>query len=105
MNNPVNEHTSPCENSCTSHAFTASTATPSKTNDTTGKSHATIEQDGDLGKTLRKVTVKAGSMEGRMFEGPRREELEGLLRNGTLNPIDIADVPEGARVFGSRFVD
>lgn len=40
-----------------------------------------------------------------MFNKPRQEDLEGLLRNGTFRPIDKKDIPQGARVFGSRFVD
>lgn len=36
---------------------------------------------------------------------PLREELEGLLRNGTFKPINTSDVPKGAKIFGSRFVD
>lgn len=40
-----------------------------------------------------------------MFRQPRRDELEGLLKNGTFKPRDMAEVPQGAGVFGSRFAD
>lgn len=59
----------------------------------------------DLGTKPWKVKVTPGSKEEEMFKKPRQEELEGLLRNGTFKPIDSKYMPQGARVFGSRFVD
>lgn len=65
----------------------------------------TVEDDDDLGSTPRKVKVRVGTKEERMFQEPRRAELEGLMNNGTFKVIDEFDVPEGARIFGARFVD
>lgn len=59
----------------------------------------------DLETTSRKVKVKEGSKEEAMFAEPRRAELEGLMENGTFKKVDKADIPNGARVFGARFVD
>ena len=39
------------------------------------------------------------------FTDSRRKEIDGLLEKGVFEVIAIADVPKGARIFGSRFVD
>lgn len=39
------------------------------------------------------------------FEVSRKEELDGLIENGTFIPTRIEDIPEGTRVFVSRFID
>lgn len=59
----------------------------------------------DLGTVPRKVTVKPGTKEEIIFAQPRKDELNGLLRNGTFKPIERSQVPSGSRVFNARFVD
>lgn len=59
----------------------------------------------DLGTKPRKVKVRPGSREERMFTQPRRDELNGLLKIGTFLPRKLTEVPDGARFFGARFVD
>lgn len=59
----------------------------------------------DLGSQPRKVKVKPGSKEERMFKGPRLAELRGLMDSGTFKPIKLKEVPKGARIFNARFVD
>lgn len=39
------------------------------------------------------------------FLASRRKELNGLLESGVFEVVDITDVPNGIRVFNSRFVD
>lgn len=39
------------------------------------------------------------------FETSRREELKGLIENKPFVTVPRAELPEGTRVFGSRFVD
>jgi len=39
------------------------------------------------------------------FENSRRSEINGLLEKGVFEPVDIGDVPQGTRIFNSRFVD
>lgn len=39
------------------------------------------------------------------FTESRRKEISGLLKKGVFELIDTADVPEGVRIFNSRFVD
>ena len=39
------------------------------------------------------------------FENSRRSEINGLLEKGIFEPVDIGDVPQGTRIFNSRFVD
>lgn len=59
----------------------------------------------DLGTVPRKVTVKPGTKEAAMFAQTRRDELNGLVQNGTFRPIKRSDVPNGSRIFNARFVD
>ena len=61
--------------------------------------------DYNLGTVPRKVNVKRGSKEEEAFSQPRKDELSGLLRDGTFKPIRLTDIPTTARIFGSRFVD
>lgn len=39
------------------------------------------------------------------FTESRRKEINGLLEKGTFAVVDISSVPDGARIFNSRFVD
>ena len=39
------------------------------------------------------------------FENSRRSEINGLLEKGVFEPVNIKDVPQGVRIFNSRFVD
>jgi hypothetical protein len=39
------------------------------------------------------------------FTASRRKELNGLLENGVFEVVNIKDVPDGIRIFNSRFVD
>jgi hypothetical protein len=39
------------------------------------------------------------------FTASRHKELNGLLENGVFEVVDIKDVPDGTRIFNSRFVD
>jgi hypothetical protein len=39
------------------------------------------------------------------FADSRRKEVNGLLENGVFELVNTADIPPGARIFGSRFVD
>lgn len=39
------------------------------------------------------------------FEESRQKEIDGLLESGVFRMVDISEVPEGTRVFNSRFVD
>lgn len=59
----------------------------------------------DLGTTPRKVKVKKGSPEERAFAESRKRELDGLVKDGTFVPVPREEVPDGHRIFGSRFVD
>ena len=49
--------------------------------------------------------MKRGSKEEAAFAQPRRDELDGLLKDGTFVPVKLSNVPESSRIFGSRFVD
>lgn len=40
-----------------------------------------------------------------MFAQPRKDELDGLLRNGTFKPIKRSQVPTISRIFNARFFD
>lgn len=40
-----------------------------------------------------------------VFVSYRRDELNGLLPHGTLKFVKAGDVPDGTRVFRSRFID
>jgi hypothetical protein len=40
-----------------------------------------------------------------LYTDSRRKELNGLLEKGVFELVDIADVPQGVRIFNSRFVD
>lgn len=51
------------------------------------------------GKRSRKVR------DAKYFEESRMEELRRLLENGTFSSVPKSDVPEGARMFGFRFID
>lgn len=59
----------------------------------------------DLGTVPRKIKVKKGTPEERAFAESRKKDLYGLVKNGTFVPVPRSEVPEGHRVFGSRFVD
>jgi hypothetical protein len=39
------------------------------------------------------------------FTESRRKEINGLLEKGVFETVNISDVPEGVRIFNSRFVD
>ena len=39
------------------------------------------------------------------FTTSRRKELNGLLKSGVFEVVDITDIPQGIRIFNSRFVD
>ena len=39
------------------------------------------------------------------YEESRRKEIDGLFEKGAFAFVDISEVPEGTRIFGSRFVD
>lgn len=41
---------------------------------------------------------------GRYLESSRREELQGLLKNGTFIHTKVIQLREGTRVLGSRFI-
>lgn len=66
----------------------------------------TIEEDtaldckkGDEKKNRRIITARED------FRGSRRKEIEGLLQEGTFEIASRRDLPEGTRVFGSKFID
>jgi hypothetical protein len=40
-----------------------------------------------------------------LYTDSRRKELNSLLEKGVFELVDIADVPQGVRIFNSRFVD
>ena len=40
-----------------------------------------------------------------LFENSRRSKINGLLKKGVFEPVNIEDVPQGVRIFNSRFVD
>lgn len=40
-----------------------------------------------------------------MFMEPKKSELDVLLSNDNFKPVKTLDIPDGARVFGARFVD
>ena len=40
-----------------------------------------------------------------LFENSRRSKINGLLEKGVFEPVNIEDVPQGVRIFNSRFVD
>ena len=39
------------------------------------------------------------------FTASRRKELNGLLKNGIFEVVDIEDIPYSIRIFNSRFID
>ena len=39
------------------------------------------------------------------FSASRQKELSGLLEKGVFEIVKLADVPQGVRLFNSRFVD
>ena len=39
------------------------------------------------------------------FKNSRRSEINGLLKKGVFEPVTIKDVPQGVRIFNSRFVN
>jgi hypothetical protein len=39
------------------------------------------------------------------FKNSRRSEINRLLEKGAFEPVNIKDVPQGVRIFNSRFVD
>ena len=39
------------------------------------------------------------------YQLSRKEELEGLLRRGVFEIVDVESVPEGERIYGTKFVD
>lgn len=59
-----------------------------------------IEEEQKPGKSTKKESER--SIE---FIKSRKQELKGLLMNGTFLPMDRAEIPHNTRVFGSRFVD
>ena len=40
-----------------------------------------------------------------MYTDSRQKELNGLLEKGVFEVVNMADVPQGLRIFNSRFVD
>ena len=59
----------------------------------------------DLGTEARKVKVKKGSAEERAFKQSRKDELDGLLKDGTFKPVHESTIKGSKRIFGSRFID
>lgn len=55
-----------------------------------------VQQDG-----LRKVKIRNGTPEEREFAGSRKDDLDGLLRNGTF--IEKSDIIGEPWIFGFRF--
>ena len=42
---------------------------------------------------------------GMTFINERKKELQGLIGNGTFIPVHKSEIPDGTRIFGSRFID
>ena len=40
-----------------------------------------------------------------MYTDSRQKELNGLLKKGVFEVVNMADIPQGVRIFNSRFVD
>lgn len=65
-----------------------------------------LNEEGNKHEALTsEETNKRKKIDVKDFEKSRRQELDGLIKNGTFIPVDKKDIPEGARVFGSRFID
>ena len=54
---------------------------------------------------MRKITVKKGSKEEASFAPSKKKELEGLLKDGTFEPVLESTLDSSTRTFASRFVD
>lgn len=59
-------------------------------------------QQAERGKTERNGDLKNYSRE---FEKTRMEESQGLKKSGTFKVVYVDDIPKGAPIFGSKFVD
>lgn len=63
------------------------------------------EEDVDMGDDPRKIQVKKGSKEEKAFSKSRKDELKGLITDGTFVPIHESKMYSSTRIFGSRIVD
>lgn len=105
--NAMTKKTRTCRSTepCTS-AITSDTVEPNPAEKTAryqhGKKVRLMYKDGDdLGNEPRKVKFNKGSKEERMFARPRREELEGLMKNGTFKRRKKSKIPKGTGIFGT----
>lgn len=62
-----------------------------------------METDGDGDEVDKNKTGRKKNLAG-AYTQSRKEELLGLLNEGKLVIVEIMDVPEDERIFGSRFV-
>lgn len=74
-------------------------------NDITGHDTDNKIIKNDKGKFNAGISKMKESERAVEFKDSRRKELQGLISNGTFIPVDKSEVPEGARIFGSRFID
>lgn len=56
-------------------------------------------------RTKRQTKLSQKLQNAISFTSSRKQELRGLLENGTFLPIPRQDIPENAPVFGSRFIE
>lgn len=71
----------------------------------TTKDDVTNKITDPLFKKPAKVKVKRGSPEEKAFAQSRKDEFEGLLRDGKIKPIPESEIEGNPRIFGLRFVD
>lgn len=64
-----------------------------------------MDDNFEIVNVARKEHAKKGSAEELAFEKSRKDELVGLMNDGTFIPIPQSNIRTPTRIIGSRFVD